>query len=224
MAIFSVLKAILLSSVSFAAVTCPTAYQLKVITYTCGMNDNVVNYASLCSDKLLAESRLAGQALSTVMEALQKKLASAQSGSMGDAQSRLKMGIAGIETEIESLQKNTTLISSYTDAMIDLPGSKSDATSLPCFNRNYHALQKIVTQLDDQIIGAMHAREAALAMAASLGGQQGNLNSLGGTAPVSAGPAKSAPVPALSPRGQSPQQGSNVTGVEDDLKREQKQP
>lgn len=190
---------------------CPDPNAFINEIYNCGQNDIAVAYAKACADVQTAESRLRGQALHTLMEKMKKDLAKSQSASMFDTQKRLFHAVNELTTQIQTLQKNTELVAGYTAPMIDFADGVDDKSSADCFNKSFHALQKIVNGLDQEIIQSKRARESAIGMLESLAGRQNNMNSL--TAPVGAGR-----VPASVPVGAQPDgrkmRQSDVSGTE----------
>lgn len=190
---------------------CPQPEEFYDEIYNCGYNIVAVSYGKACADAQIAMSRTRGAALVAVMSDL--KLGQAQNTSMGDAQKRLALAVNELGSQIQAMQKNTELVAGYTAPMIDYADSTSDKTSLDCFNSNFHALQKIVTGLDNEIIQTKRVRERALDMLQTLAGRSKNLNSVAQQAPVKATGRGPASVPSGAQRvGQDVRQ-SDVSGT-----------
>jgi hypothetical protein len=205
---------------SHAIATCPAPAAIAPRILNCGKNPVATQFAATCARQVLAEEMAAGRALQLVMADLSKKIAQAQSGTMTDARQRLELAITTLTGQILNLQKNTDTLASYAQVMVDVPSSTGDATSLQCFNPSFHALQKVVSRLDDEIIASKRARTTAIALATMLADQEGNLNASFDPA-VRKEPVKDA---RSTPSGKSQQQRSWVTGVEDDMRKNEKQP
>jgi hypothetical protein len=175
---------LLLASPAFAAstapVVCPASKTFYGKIYNCGMNKLAPEYGRSCADRVLAESRENGEKLHALMEKMKGQLGNAQSASMGDAKSRLSMAVKDLTRQIRSMQANTNTVASYAEAMIDYPDSDSDDTSPDCFNENFHALQKIVDQLDTEIVNSKKARKEALHLLGLVGQSASDMTNLGG--------------------------------------------
>lgn len=131
--------------------------------FNCGENKVAVSYAKNCATALNEKSKLVGNALALEMKAMEKSNQT-QKDSEQEARSRIVLAAANLESLIEELQSNTDILEKYTESMIDDPESKSDDDSLDCFNESYHAIQDIITNLDNQIMASKAAHDQATAL------------------------------------------------------------
>jgi hypothetical protein len=157
---------------------CPAPDAIVDEIYNCGHNVVAVSYAQACAEAQVAASRMRGAALAAVMQEMQN--GQSQSANMTEAQKRLAVAVNELGSQITTLQKNTELVAGYTAPMIDFKDGKNDKTSLECFSKSFHALQKIVTGLDNEIVRSKRARTSALTMLKTLAGRTSHLGSVAG--------------------------------------------
>lgn len=143
---------------------CPTPSSFIEEIYNCGQNKLAALYAQNCSNALLKKSRATGKSLSSLMAELEKLGQRKQDKAYIDEKNRLALTIAALKAQIEELKRNTDVVASYTNAMIDFPDGVDDESSAECFNSAFHSLQKTVDGLDLEIQNS----EAAYAKAKEL--------------------------------------------------------
>jgi hypothetical protein len=151
---------------------CPHSDSFKQQIYNCGQNPVAVRFAERCSQELKSRSKERGKQLAEVMKALQSQLTNNQRNTMSDSMKRLELAITAMEVQIIELQANTNQAASYTDAMIDFPDGNDDDSSAECFNQSFHGLQRIISDLDQEIIQSKKARDEAIALRAQIGGNR----------------------------------------------------
>jgi len=202
----------LASSATAAPVACPSSNVFYSKIYNCGMNKLAPEYGRSCADMVIAESQANGKKLNELMENMKHQLGDAQAANMGEARKRLRMAVTDLERQIKSMQSNTNVVASYAEAMIDFPDSESDETSPDCFNENFHALQKIVNELDREIVNSKRARTEALRLLGSLGKSGSEMSNISGVKrKLSSQPASALP---KAPRGKR-SRSSDISGTED---------
>lgn len=176
----SFLPLLLLSLVApkpgFAAEACPESGAFRRQIYNCGQNQVAVAEGTACARLLITRAHKRGQELSKLFTSLKSKLGSAQKLSMADTTARLNTAISSLEKQIAELQGYTDRVASYSEQMIDFSNSENDSSSPDCFNDNFHALQKVVDRLDNEIIKSKEARETALQMLATSTGREVKLD------------------------------------------------
>lgn len=221
--ILSPLAALLLPLFTQAAAplgTCPAASAFLEQIYNCGQNKLVIDYGRACADAQIAASRAQGAKLAAVMAEMGKNLGEAQNRSLVDATKRLQITVRELSRQIQSLQKHTKTVENYTESMIDFADGKDDSTSAECFSENFHGLQKIVNEMDQEILNSKKALQSALTMLASLKKSETNLEgSLRGSEAAASNGAKglgagTAKRPATAPNGQAKGSGSDISGTE----------
>ena len=74
---------------------------------------------------------------------------------------KLEEAINNMFEQIKTMQSRTANVADYAGLMIDFPDSYRKETSAECFNTNFDELQKIVNDMDDEIIRAKRAYQAS---------------------------------------------------------------
>ena len=74
----------------------------------------------------------------------------------------LKDAIDKMAEQIKTMQSQTANVADYAQTMIDFPDSDRSEMSAECFNTNFDELQKVVDEIDGQIILAKKAYKAAV--------------------------------------------------------------
>ncbi|RZA00136.1 MAG: hypothetical protein EOP11_18645 [Proteobacteria bacterium] len=191
--------------------------------YNCGANEIAVKVAQDCSDALMAKSLAEGKILQAALDAMRPALGDAQSLSMTDTATRLQLSIQKFTKQIIELQANTAKVASYTEAMIDFADGENDDTSADCFSRNFHQLQKVVDNLDNEIMNAKNARSAALTMLASVQTRGKNLeaglNSFGNKLPDPTGAPRPSRLPVPKFDGDTSRGLSDISGTREEAAR-----
>ncbi len=137
---------------------CPTVDQLDGIVISCGSNEKVTQKARECADTILGSWKLAAVALQTQLTAH----AESQNATEVETRKNFDKTLFALEAQIKYMQSSTALVADYVQVMVDDPESREDATSMSCFNDNFHAVERIVKELDGEIIRAkgIHAMVA----------------------------------------------------------------
>lgn len=130
---------------------CPKPEEFRQRIYNCGENRLAEAYAKACAKDSLDTVRAVGVALDLAMKDLQKQSTSQEKAAL-DALSKLDIAIDSLGAQIPFLQKRTSLIASYVSAMIDYPGAENEEESMDCFSEHFNEMQKVVNELDREII------------------------------------------------------------------------
>jgi hypothetical protein len=194
----------------------PQSFKEKI--YNCGQNKVAVKIARLCAGEMRARMTASGAELDRSMKALQAEARDTkQNKSLTNAIGQLDSAMEKLADDVAYFQKNTALVASYNDVMIDDQNSESEEQSPECFNENHDALQDLVDELDEEIMNAKKAYDKAESMATSLDKANVSLDSLPNAAPLS-GPATPAPAAkAPTPTKKAPK-GSDISGTEPEKK------
>jgi hypothetical protein len=158
---------------------CPKPSDFKEKIYNCGENRLAEENAKRCSSASLKIVRAAGAALAKAMKDLEANVSTHQQNNTLDALSRLDQSIDTLGEQISFLQERTKLVASYVSVMIDYPNSKTDEESMGCFSEHFHPIQKIVNEMDKEIINMKLAFKKAEAMAIEVSKRHENYTSVG---------------------------------------------
>jgi hypothetical protein len=149
---------------------CPSMKELKKYIFICGDNAYATKKAKECSELVLSTWESAAVALTAGLSGA----ADSQKTGLANAANDYQKTVQELDRQIAMMQKYTSMIADYTLPMMDDPTSKDDSGSLDCFNSEFHAIQKIVDKLDDEIIRAKDLRDQAKALqGASTAGAKG---------------------------------------------------
>lgn len=189
---------------------CPAPAEFEARILRCGQNEDVAAQAAFCAQEVADSWAAATALILPELQALGKS--GNQSVTEADSKHAYKKALHSIEAQVELMQFYTARLEKYPLAMIDVPGSSGDESSLDCFNDAFHEVQKQIDFLDDEIIQAKKTYETTADMMDLSGSRQVALaDSLSRELTKSA---KRAPL--LS--GVSPRAQSTVTGKIDKAK------
>jgi hypothetical protein len=147
--------------------SCPSIKQVDEKIISCGNNAYAAAAADKCAKAVMQDWNRAAGPLKTLLPVLRSKEepASPKERSADNTLADYRRAIAILDRQIRFLRKYAALLAKYTEIMIDLPSSRTAASSLECFNTAFDQVQRVVTQLDDEIIRAKAARAQATFLA-----------------------------------------------------------
>jgi hypothetical protein len=174
---------------------CPKPQDFKNRIYNCGENRLAEQLAKSCAKDSLSVVRSSGVALNNAMKDLEKQIASHQQNATLDALSRLDLALDSLAAQIPFLQKRTSLIASYVSVMIDYPDAADDEESMDCFSEHFHEMQKVVKELDAEIIAMKKTYKKAEMMAMEVSKRHADYSSLVQDTIPKAPTPKSSPAP-----------------------------
>jgi hypothetical protein len=157
-------------------VSCPTAAQMEPFIYMCGENRYVAIQAQICAQEAADTWNAAAQKLLPILQAQESP--NAQDHSEENARRSYVDTVNALSAQITLMQKYADIIEQYPRAMIDLPNSTGDATSLSCFNEAFHQVGDVLKFMDDEIIRAKHIREAATKLMIASNSRRGSFESI----------------------------------------------
>lgn len=157
---------------------CPKPQDFKNRIYNCGENLLAEQYAKSCAKDSLTTVRNVGVALQKAMSDLEKQAASNQKNATLDALSRLDLALDSLAAQIPFLQKRTSLVASYVSVMIDYPDAADDEESMDCFSEHFHEIQKVVNEMDAEIVAMKKTYKKAETMAIEVSKRHADYSSL----------------------------------------------
>lgn len=152
---------------------CPTIEQLDEKIISCGDDEIAAQKARDCADTIIASWQLAAEGLKATLEVS----GSNQSVSEKEAKLDYERTLLTLESQIARMQDGTDLVADYVLVMVDYPDSNDDENSLSCFNENFHKVESIVKELDDEIVRAKEIYELAKLKHSSSSERAGKLDS-----------------------------------------------
>lgn len=139
---------------------CASVDELDEYVVSCGSNEKVTGKARECTDKLLASWKKAAEELQENLTAHGENQKLSELETKNDLTNALKT----LDAQILYMQDGANLVASYPDIMVDIPDSEDDEGSLDCFNENFHAVEGMVHELDDEVIRAKDLYEKIIDM------------------------------------------------------------
>ena len=217
---------LLFAAPAFAAFNpgaCPSVAELSAKIKICSENKQTAVAARACAAEMRKSWKEANHAFQLGLAASRAKLKGSQEKSVETSNFDYKSMEVTIATEIERMQKYTALIASYPQAMLDFEDAVDDDTSATCFNESFNELQKLVKELDKEIISAKAAHKVALGLVGSTAARDASLGGVAGSAGVGAAGTKGAGAGSVSgPKGPKAPRDSDVSGIQEDKAKQQK--
>lgn len=149
---------------------CPAPAEFEARILRCGQNEDVAAQAAFCAQEVADSWAAATALILPELRALGKN--GNQSVTEADSKHAYKKALHSIEAQVELMQFYTARLEKYPLAMIDVPGSSGDESSLDCFNEAFHSVQKQIDFLDDEIIQAKKTYETTADMMDLSGSRQ----------------------------------------------------
>jgi len=189
---------------------CPSLDELDAQILNCGDGYFAAEMARECADKVIASWQLAADQLKSTLEVS----GSDQKVSAMEAKNDYDKTMRLLKAQILHMQEGTSLVASYPDVMVDFPDSNGEEESLSCFNEPFEEVQKIVTNLDQEIIKAKKVYAAAKEMKSIAGDRQRKLDAsiFKGSISARAIPAKLAI---------SKKDNSDITGIREEKRKQE---
>jgi len=158
-----VLIAFLLAPTARAAdkkvkIDCPHVQDLSDEVFNCGSNKFAAMEAQACSDQVVATWTQASDLLKPL---LARDAGNKQDTAETNTSADYEKAIKALDAEILLMQNYTALIASYASVTFDFPDGRDDSTSPDCFNKPFHQIQDIVSNLDKEIVRAKKVRKLA---------------------------------------------------------------
>jgi hypothetical protein len=113
-----------------------------------------------CGDNALAP-KFGRECLAIIKKESEVAHATLQKAQASRDRRKLEEAINNMFEQIKTMQSQTANVADYAGLMIDFPDSYRKETSAECFNTNFDELQKIVNDMDDEIIRAKKAYETS---------------------------------------------------------------
>lgn len=198
---------------------CPSKQKVYDNILFCAENVHAAKYARNCAGVLLTITQANSLALKKSMKSLEDSLQSSQTKTFLTNAKQLYSAIANLKTNISLFQAKTALVSSYSESMLDVPGSKTADDSLECFNVAFDDLQKTVSRLDQEIINMKNAYRSAASLLKTAAAHSQNLGSIGEPIPQAEAldDVPQANSSSKRPKGKSIR-SSDISGTEDEKK------
>ncbi len=124
---------------------------LPVYADPCDAAKELENKIIRCGDNVLAP-RFGRECLTIIRKERAVASAALQKAVASHNRQVLKDAINQMAGQIKTMQSQATNVADYAQTMIDFPDSDRRETSAECFNTNFDELQKVVDEIDDQII------------------------------------------------------------------------
>ncbi len=158
---------------------CPSKKKVYENILFCAENVNASKQARTCANVLIGVAQANSLILRKSMKTLEESLKSSQNKTFVTNAKQLYAAILNLKSNIALFQTKTSLVASYSESMLDVPGSKNAEDSLDCFNVAFDDLQKTVSRLDQEIINMKNAYRSAAGLLKTAAVHSKNLGSLG---------------------------------------------
>lgn len=195
---------------------CPSKQKVYENILYCAENVHASKYARNCASVLLTVTQANSLALKKSMKNLEDSLKSSQTKTFVTNAKQLYAAIANLKSNISLFQAKTSLVSSYSESMLDVPGSKTADDSLECFNVAFDDLQKTVNRLDQEIVNMKNAYRTAASLLKTAAIHSQNLGSVSEAIPQAEDldAAPQANTPSKRPTGKNIR-SSDISGTEE---------
>ncbi|MGZ3654853.1 MAG: hypothetical protein ACXVCS_04845 [Bdellovibrionota bacterium] len=190
---------------------CPGLDQIRKKVYICADNALAARIAHECALFLFSRWQETVPAFEAVVKKNLTATDDGQKNSLGHSQTEYQMNADLLDIKIDFFGKYADLIATYPGMMMDGPGGKDDSTSASCFNSAFHAVEKIVSRLDGEIVNTLHEQAALLALHSDLGKRVASVNSS-----ISSGSAASPSIPFSATGRKYDNRPSDITGTSKD--------
>lgn len=153
-----------LSGLAFADAGCPSQAEVSGKITFCSHNGLAVETAKTCASRIHAEWVKASQEIQKNLAELKKASKDQQQNQLATSRASYANTVKKLNDQISSMQRDTALVASYAQSMMDFPDSDEDEPPATCFTENFDKLQKIVGDLDKEIVQAKAVYKETLAL------------------------------------------------------------
>jgi hypothetical protein len=155
------MKAISLKICSLVTSVFYSMTTLPVYADPCNASKELENKIISCRDNVLAP-QYGRECLTIIKKESEVVSAALRKAVASHNRQVLKDAINQTTEQIKTMQSQAANVADYAQTMIDFPDSYRRETSAECFNTNFDKLQKVVDEIDNQIILAKRAYKAAV--------------------------------------------------------------